>query len=70
MNLLDRAERRFGHLAIPHLLHVIAFLVACSFVLSKVNPYFLDMLDMDAGKVMQGQVWRLVTYLFFRRVGV
>ena len=64
MNLLDRAERRFGHLAIPHLLHIVAFLIACAFVLSKVNPYFVGMLTLDPDKVMEGQVWRLVTYLF------
>lgn len=64
MKLLDRAERRFGHLAIPHLLHVIAFLLACAFILSKVNPYFVGMLTLDPDEVMKGQVWRLVTYLF------
>jgi len=64
MNLLDRAERRFGHLAIPHLLHVIAFLLACAFVLSKMNPYFVGMLTLDPERIMAGQVWRLVTYLF------
>src|SRR5437879_1071628 len=64
MNLLDRAERRFGHLAIPHLLHGIAFLSAFAFILFKIYPQFFSVLELDPERVMAGEVWRLVTYLF------
>jgi hypothetical protein len=64
MKWIDRAERKFGHLAIPHLLHGIAFFIACAFVLSKANPHFVETLTLDPDRVMAGEVWRLVTYLF------
>lgn len=63
MKWIDRAEARFGHLAISHLLHGIALLCALSFVLYKLNPGFFELLVLDPQLVMQGQVWRLVTYV-------
>ena len=64
MKWIDRAERRFGHLAVPHLIHGIAFLSAVSFVLYKINPQFFSLLMLVPRLVLEGQVWRLVTYLF------
>ena len=63
MKWIDRAEARFGHFAITHLLHGIALLCALSFILYKVNPQFFTLLALDPQLVMQGQVWRLVTYV-------
>ncbi len=63
MKWIDRAEARFGHLAISHLLHGIALLCALSFVLYKLNPGFFGLLALDPRLVMEGQVWRLVTYV-------
>lgn len=64
MHWLDRAEARFGHLAISHLLQGIALLSAFSFVMYKLNPDFLSLIELDPRLVMSGEVWRLVTYLF------
>ena len=64
MKWLDRAEVRFGHLAMSHLLHAIAILCALSFVLFKINPQFFELLELYPGLVLAGQVWRLVTYIF------
>jgi hypothetical protein len=63
MKWIDRAEARFGHFAISHLLHGIALLSAMSFILYKLNPHFFEVLALDPQLVMQGQVWRLVTYV-------
>src|SRR5438093_3764143 len=64
MTWLDKLERRIGFLAIPGLLRYVGFLTALVFVLEKVNPGYLRLLELDPAAVMQGQVWRLVTYIF------
>ncbi len=69
MHWIDRAEAKFGHLAIPGLLRYIAALNALCFVLIKLNPNFASLLYLDPTLVMQGQVWRLVTYIFIPVIG-
>lgn len=69
MHWIDRAEARFGHLAIPGLLRYVAGFNAFCFVLAQVNPRFLDLLFLQRDLVLQGQVWRLVTYIFIPSIG-
>src|SRR5438046_8360254 len=64
MTWLDKLERRIGFLAIPGLLRYVGFLTALVFVLEKVNPGYLRLLDLDPVAVMHGEVWRLITYIF------
>ena len=64
MTWLDKLERRIGFLAIPGLLRYVGFLTALVFVLEKVNPGYLNLLDLDPVAVVHGEVWRLVTYIF------
>ncbi|TCO93938.1 hypothetical protein EV701_10324 [Chthoniobacter flavus] len=70
MNWITRAERRFGHLAIPNLIRVITGFSALVFILYKlVNPHLIEVLALDPQAVMRGQVWRLVTYIFIPSIG-
>jgi hypothetical protein len=69
MKWIDRAERNFGHLAIPNLIRIIAGFNALVYVLYKLNPHFLELLMLDPEAVRHGQVWRLVTYIFIPSVG-
>jgi hypothetical protein len=70
MNWIDRAERKFGHLAIPNLIRLITGFNALVFVLYKlVNPHFIEVLQLDPRAIMQGEVWRLVTYVFIPSIG-
>src|SRR5437763_9439056 len=64
MTWLDKIERRIGFLAVPGLLRYVGFLTALVFVLEKVNPGYLRLLDLDPVAVMHGEVWRLATYIF------
>lgn len=66
MRLLDRLERRFRHWAIPRLtLWIIAGQVFLYIlVLTKVNPGFVDRTIFRPDLVLQGEVWRLVSFLF------
>ena len=65
MSLLDRLERRFGRFAIPNLMTYIVGLNALVFVLAKTSPgAALSKLALEPYLVMQGEVWRLVTFIF------
>lgn len=63
--ILDRMERRLGRLALPKLLHwIVGFQVVC-FALSFPAKDFLAWLVFDPDLIRLGQVWRLVTWVFF-----
>ena len=55
MKWIDRAERNFGHLAIPNLIRVITAFNALTFVLYKFSPRFLDAITLDPAAVMRGE---------------
>lgn len=69
MRLLDQLESRFGRFAIPGLVQFIAGLQLMTFVIflmlgEEGRAAYLDFLTLDGGRLLQGQVWRLFTYLF------
>lgn len=65
MSLISRLERWFGRFAIPNLTTVIiagqAALYLAWFLSQDV---LLDRVKLDPAKVLQGEVWRLITFLF------
>ena len=68
MTLLDKLERRIGFIAIPGLIRAIVTLNALVFVLVLLNPGFEAYLSLDPARIMSGEVWRLVTYIFVPRI--
>lgn len=64
MNWINSLERRLGHLAIPHLIRIVVVFNGLVWLLMLANPYFTNFIDMRPDLVMQGQVWRLVSYIF------
>ena len=64
MNVLDKLERRFGFIAIPGLIRIVVAFNALVFLLVYLNPDFKFVLDLNPSRIMQGQVWRLFTYIF------
>jgi hypothetical protein len=64
MTWLDKLERRLGFLAVPGLLRYVGLLTALVFVLEKVNPGYLTLLNLDRAAIVRGEVWRLITYIF------
>lgn len=68
MKWLDRAESKFGHLAIPGLLRWVALLNAVVFICFKLYPATLSILDLDARLVLHGEYWRLFTYIFIPQI--
>jgi membrane associated rhomboid family serine protease len=64
MSWLDKLERRFGFLGIPGIARILVGFTALVFVLSVLAPGFVTILDLDPARILHGEVWRLVTYIF------
>lgn len=64
MTLLDRLERRFGQFAISGFIRYVVVFNAAFYLLSMLDRGYLNFLYLDSALVMQGQVWRLFTWIF------
>src|SRR5207237_9173569 len=64
MSLLDRLERRFGFLGIPGLPRILVGFAALVFGLAWLLPGFTSVLTLDPVRIRDGEVWRLITYIF------
>lgn len=64
MQFLDKWERKFGWMSFPGLLRYYALFHVMVFLLQFVNPEIGTILEFDRGKIMEGEVWRVVTFLF------
>jgi len=69
MNVIDSLEAKFGRLAIPGLLRTVVTFNALVYLLYKFNPEFVGMLTLDPERVLHGEVWRLITYIFIPQFG-
>ena len=64
MKWMNKLERRFGKYAISNLMFYIVILYAVGFILGMVAPsFYISYLSLDIHAVLQGQVWRLVTFI-------
>src|SRR4051794_41128511 len=64
MSFLDKLERRIGFIAIPGLIRGVIVLTALVFLLVLLNPGFERFLALNPARIMHGEVWRVVTYIF------
>ncbi len=66
MNWLNKLERKFGRFAIPGLMYYIIILnaIVYFFIYLDRTRTVYNMLTLDPVLVMQGQIWRLITYIF------
>jgi len=62
--LLDRLERRFGGLAIPRITWVLVVGQGLAFLTTMAEPAALERFMLVPALVMQGEVWRLVSFVF------
>src|SRR3977135_1040651 len=64
MSLLDKLERRLGFLAVPGLIRIVVAFNALVYLLVYLNPDFKFVLDLNPSRIVHGEVWRLITYIF------
>ncbi|WP_343209553.1 hypothetical protein [Anaerolentibacter hominis] len=61
---LNKVERKFGRYAIRDLMKYVVVIYLAGAVIGMFAPsFYYDYLALDIGKVLHGQVWRLVTFL-------
>jgi hypothetical protein len=63
MSLLTTLETKYGHLAIPRIITVLAGFQALNWFLIKLVPQFVEKLAFVPQAIWQGEVWRLVSYV-------
>jgi len=63
MLFLDKWERKFGWLSFPGLLKYYALFHVLVYLLQIVNPGIGEILDFNRAKIMDGEVWRVFTFL-------
>ena len=69
MKWLDKLERKYSKFAIPNLIQYIVGGMAIVFVFSVLNPQVTSALYFSPVAVLQGEVWRLLTFLVLPRTG-
>ena len=62
--MIERLERSLSRFAIPGLIRYVVALNALVFILVSQNPAFAQFLQLDRTAILQGEVWRLVTWIF------
>ncbi|MBE7212925.1 MAG: hypothetical protein INR65_18075 [Gluconacetobacter diazotrophicus] len=70
MRWINALERRFGQLAVPGLIRIVVVLNALVFLLATQSPALVDVLRLRPERVLHGEVWRLVSYIFIPQVTV
>lgn len=62
--MLTKLEKKFGKYAIPNLMYYMIVLYLVGAFISLINPtFYVQYLQLDVGKILEGQVWRLVTFM-------
>ncbi|MEM8953804.1 MAG: rhomboid family intramembrane serine protease [Verrucomicrobiota bacterium] len=70
MNRFNKAEQKYQRLAIPGILRMLAFFQLLVFILAYFqgeDNSFLEAISLNIGKVLSGEVWRLLTFIFIPR---
>ncbi|MCM1497633.1 MAG: hypothetical protein NC124_04120 [Clostridium sp.] len=63
MNFLTKWERKYGKFAIPNLTFILIMGFALGYMIAIVQPAALDLINLNPEKIMQGQVYRLITWI-------
>ena len=64
MKFIDKLERKFGKYGIENLTIYIIVSYVLGYALMILNPSVLSMLSLNVTKILHGQIWRLITWVF------
>jgi len=62
--MIERLERSLSRFAIPGLIRYIVALNALVFILVTLSPDYEQVLTLNRGAILHGEVWRLVSWIF------
>lgn len=66
MNFFNQLEKKFGRFAIKNLMLYLVALNIGGFVLGVIAPdMYYEYLSLDIQRILQGEVWRLLTWLIY-----
>ena len=65
MSLLDRLEKKIGRGRGVNLMIILIAAQALGFIMNYIYPTALQFIVFDPYLILQGQVWRLVSFIFF-----
>jgi membrane associated rhomboid family serine protease len=67
MSFLEKWERKVGHWSIPHLIRYVVGFNALVYLLQISAPGYTQLLELSRPEIMNGEVWRLFTWIFIPR---
>ena len=65
MKFIDKLERKFRGRGIENLTIYIIVSYVLGYALMILNPGLLSMLSLNVSRILQGQIWRLVTWVIY-----
>ena len=66
MNFVNKMEKKFGRYAIHNLMLYLIILYVVGFFIINTNPaFYVRYLSLDAGAILHGQIWRILTYVIY-----
>ena len=65
MRFIDKLERKYGRYGIENLTMYIIISYVLGYALMYINPGALSMLSLNVTKILQGQLWRLITWIVY-----
>ncbi len=63
MKFINKMERKFGKYALQNLPAIMIGLYAAGYLLTFIAPDILEYLTLEPGYILQGQVWRILTWV-------
>ncbi|MFA9463743.1 MAG: rhomboid family intramembrane serine protease [Velocimicrobium sp.] len=66
MKILNKLERKYGKIAIQGLMRYIVIINVLGAILGIMTPgFYYSYLSLDFGQILHGQIWRIVTFVFY-----
>ena len=65
MNYVERFCRKHPNFGIPNLMRYICIAGVAFWILGTANPLLLSYIAFDPAAILRGQIWRLVSFIFF-----
>ena len=65
MSFINTLEKKLGHFAIPHVVRILALFQLAVWFMCFIRPEFVSTLLLSKHLILQGEIWRLVTWVLY-----